>query len=142
MKVWCAELVALVAAMALIPAASAAGSLEEMTEAEAAKLVEQEQYVIVLFAGGDGSGATGSKKVRAEEEWEAALSQVREDMVDSINAWVVKVVAVDSKAPKEGPPTMKSQYVPDIPGPAVVFFRNRRPVYYDGAEFCLVLIFP
>lgn len=88
-------------------------SLEDVTDAELTKLVMQEQYVVVLFT-------NDNEKSR---EMEVELATVREDLVDSINAWVVK--AIKSK--------WRSRYSPGDPEePLVVFFRKQWPVLYDG----------
>jgi hypothetical protein len=52
---------------------------------------------------------------------ETELATVREDLVEGINAWVVK--AINSP--------MKNLYNPG-PEPVVVFFRQMAPVLYDG----------
>ena len=52
---------------------------------------------------------------------EAELAAVREDLVETINAWVVK--AIDSK--------LKDTYNPQKE-PQVVFFRKTSPVLYTG----------
>ena len=52
---------------------------------------------------------------------EAELASVREDLVETINAWVVK--AINSP--------MKDAFIPESE-PQVVFFRKGSPVIYDG----------
>ena len=54
---------------------------------------------------------------------ETELAGVREDLVETINAWVVK--AIDSKVIDLVNPKAKL--------PQVVFFRKTIPVIYDGA---------
>jgi len=57
----------------------------------------------------------------ASHDMEAELAGVREDLVETINAWVVKVI--NSK--------LKDSYNPESE-PQVVFFRKGSPVIYDG----------
>ena len=57
----------------------------------------------------------------ASHDMEAELASVREDLVETINAWVVK--AVNSK--------LKDLYNPQQE-PQVVFFRKTNPVLYTG----------
>lgn len=63
---------------------------------------------------------SGDEK-EASHDMEAELASVREDLVETINAWVVK--AIDSK--------MKNLYNPQKE-PQVVFFRKGAPVLYTG----------
>ncbi len=56
-------------------------------------------------------------------DFEAELATVREDLVDSLNAWVVKAV---------GSPMVRRYVGKEHQGPAVVFFRRQVPVLYDG----------
>ncbi len=101
----------------LMPSASAAENLERMPEEELRKLVNQEQYVIALFC--DDNDDTC-------EDWETELTAVREDLVDSLNAWVVRVTD-----DKEG---VRKWFDPEASAkrPTVVFFRSSVPVLYDG----------
>ena len=57
----------------------------------------------------------------ASHEMEAELASVREDLVETINAWVVK--AINSK--------LKDDFNPQAE-PQVVFFRKGSPVLYTG----------
>ena len=59
----------------------------------------------------------------ASKNMETELAGVREDLVETINAWVVK--AIDSKVIDLINPKAKL--------PQVVFFRRTIPVIYDGA---------
>lgn len=86
-------------------------SLEEVTDDELVKLIGQEQYVLVLF----------SDESDASHEMETELASVREDLVETINAWVVKAI----KSP------LKDQFNPQAE-PQVVFFRKGFPVLYTG----------
>jgi len=88
-------------------------SLEEVKDEELAKLINQEQFVLVLF----------SDESEASKNMETELAGVREDLVETINAWVVK--AIDSKVIDLINPKAKL--------PQVVFFRRTIPVIYDGA---------
>jgi len=87
-------------------------TLEEVTDVELVKLVNQEQYVLVLF----------SDESDASHDMETELAAVREDLVETINAWVVK--AVKSK--------LKDSFNPGQAEPQVVFFRKTVPVLYTG----------
>ena len=53
---------------------------------------------------------------------ETELAAIREDLVETLNAWVVK--AVDSK--------LKDNFNPGAKEPQVVFFRRSIPVLYEG----------
>ena len=55
-------------------------------------------------------------------DYEGELAAIREDLVDSINAWVVKA-ADDSP--------LKADFHP-VDKPAIVFFRDQVPVLYNG----------
>lgn len=94
----------------------AQSTLEDITDTELRKLINNEKYVVVLFCPEDG------KDEEKCDDYEAELATIREDLVDSINAWVVKA-SPETK--------MKALYNPD-PVPTIVFFRNRAPVLYDG----------
>ena len=50
------------------------------------------------------------------------MAVVREDLVDTMNAWVVK--AVNSP--------LRANYSSVADKPVVVFFRKKRPVLYEG----------
>ena len=58
----------------------------------------------------------------ASQDMETELAGVREDLVETINAWVVK--AVKSK--------LKDNFNPGQAEPQVVFFRKTVPVLYTG----------
>lgn len=93
-----------------------ADNLETVGEEELNKLIAQEQYVIVLFTDEE-------TKMERAEEFEGELATVREDLVDSLNAWVVKA---------HNHP-IKKQLLPTAgPEPTIAFFRNQIPVLYDG----------
>ena len=66
---------------------------------------------------------SGDSNDASADAFEAELALVREDLVDSLNAWVVK--AVESK--------LKERFSPDK-GPLVVFFRKQVPVLYQGKK--------
>ena len=53
--------------------------------------------------------------VELTNDYESALGAVREDLVDSLNAWVVKATKSE---------TLRKFYNPDKPAPTVVFFRK------------------
>merc|ERR1712038_1942147 len=87
-------------------------SLEEVNDTELVKLINQEQYVVVLFSNDNGKS----------NDMETELAAIREDLVETLNAWVVK--AVDSK--------LKDNFNPGAKEPQVVFFRRSIPVLYEG----------
>lgn len=90
----------------------ATSSLETIEDDELVNLIRSENYVIVLFSKRycDNCG-----------KYETELTNLREDLVDSLNAWVVQVQ--DSQ--------MTRLYTPD-PEPALVFFRHGVPLLYHG----------
>jgi len=102
-------------ALLLSQGRATANSLEEVDDKELQKLLSQEQYVAVLFSDGN--------NVELTEEYETALGGAREDLVDSLNAWVVKATKNED---------LRKIYNPDKPAPTVVFFRKRKAVVYDG----------
>ena len=61
------------------------------------------------------------------EEYEDALFSIREDLVDSLNAWVVK--SIQSQLVRIYSPSKE---------PAVVFFRHGVPLLYDGKPVELI----
>ncbi|XP_073972459.1 protein disulfide-isomerase A4 [Rhodnius prolixus] len=88
------------------------GELEIVDDAEMVGLIRNEKYVIVLF----------SKKDCAEcDKLETALTSVREDLVETLNAWVVKTISSQ----------MVKLYNP-AKEPTLVFFRHGVPLLYDG----------
>jgi len=102
-------------ALVISQSRAGANSLEDVDDKELAKLINQEQYVAVLFSDEGNAELTN--------DYESALGAVREDLVDSLNAWVVKATKSE---------TLRKFYNPDKPAPTVVFFRKRKPVLYDG----------
>ncbi|CAG9759698.1 unnamed protein product [Ceutorhynchus assimilis] len=87
--------------------------LELMQDDELMQLIRTEKYVVALFT---------SKFCGEEcENYENELTGLREDLVESLNAWVVKLV--DS--------SMTRLYTPDKE-PALVFFRHGIPLLYSG----------
>lgn len=90
----------------------AISSLEDVEDDELVTLIRVEKYVVVLF----------SKKYCDNcGKYETELTNLREDLVETLNAWVVKVE--DSQ--------MTRLYTPD-PEPALVFFRHGVPLLYHG----------
>ncbi|RZF45711.1 hypothetical protein LSTR_LSTR005006 [Laodelphax striatellus] len=87
-------------------------SLEVVNDNELVNLWNSEQYVIVLFA---------KKDCQESEKFETEVLKIREDLVDSLSAWVVK--AVDSYLLRLYSPSKE---------PALVFFRHGIPLLYDG----------
>ncbi|KAK3911999.1 Thioredoxin domain-containing protein [Frankliniella fusca] len=88
------------------------GSLEVVNDDELVNLFRSEKFVVVLFT---------KKDCEACEVLEKELTSLREDLVDALNAWVVK--AVSSSMVKLYSPTKE---------PALVFFRHGVPLLYDG----------
>ncbi|KAF2885523.1 hypothetical protein ILUMI_20673 [Ignelater luminosus] len=86
--------------------------LEVVNDEELLSLIRTEKYVIVLFT---------KKDCEACDNYENELTALREDIVDSLNAWVVK--ATSSQLVRLYSPTNE---------PALVFFRHGVPLLYDG----------
>lgn len=87
-------------------------SLESVQDDELMNLIRTEKYVVVLFS---------RKYCENCGKYETELTNLREDLVETLNAWVVKVE--DSQ--------MTRLYTPD-PEPALVFFRHGIPLLYHG----------
>ncbi|XP_046390833.1 thioredoxin domain-containing protein [Ischnura elegans] len=87
-------------------------SLEAVSDDELTNLIRGEKYVIVLFT---------KKDCDACDNLENELIGLREELVDSLNAWVVK--AVNSPLVRLYDPSKE---------PALVFFRHGVPLLYDG----------
>lgn len=108
-----------------------AANLEVVHDEELLNLIKSENYVIVLF----GKSLPVNKKKRVElirkllarrdceacDNYENELTALRDDLVDSLNAWVVKVI--DSQLTRLYSPTKE---------PILVFFRHGVPLLYDG----------
>lgn len=86
--------------------------MEVVNDDELVNLFRSEKYVVVLFT---------KKDCEACDVLEKELTVLREDLVDALNAWVVK--AVSSSMVKLYSPTKE---------PALVFFRHGVPLLYDG----------
>lgn len=87
-------------------------NLDVMQDDELMNLIRSEKYVVVLFAG---------KYCDTCDKYENELTSLREDLVDTLNAWVIKVV--DSQLTKLYSPQKE---------PVIVFFRHGIPLLYDG----------
>lgn len=87
-------------------------TLETVQDDELMNLIRTEKYVVVLFS---------RKYCDNCGKYETELTNLREDLVETLNAWVVKVE--DSQ--------MTRLYTPD-PEPALVFFRHGIPLLYHG----------
>lgn len=87
-------------------------NLETVSDEELINLIKTEKYVVVLFT---------QKDCEACDNFENEMIHLREDLVDSLSAWVVK--AIDSQ--------LLRLYSPDKE-PALVFFRHGMPLLYDG----------
>ena len=70
--------------------------------------IDPHLYVYLLI--GDGGN------VELTDEYESALGAVREDLVDSLNAWVVKATKSEN---------LRKFFNPDKQAPTVVFFRKK-----------------
>jgi len=92
---------------------STVGKLEIVNDEELLSLIRTEKYVVVLFT---------KKDCEPCDKYESELAVLREDIVDSLNAWVVK--AVGSQLVRLYSPTNE---------PALVFFRHGVPLLYHGA---------
>ncbi|XP_069681667.1 thioredoxin domain-containing protein [Periplaneta americana] len=87
-------------------------SLEVVTDDDLLNLFKSEKYVVVLFT---------KKDCEQCDNFENELIHLREDLVDTLNAWVVK--AVNSQLVRLYNPNKE---------PALVFFRHGIPLLYDG----------
>ncbi|KAJ8681862.1 hypothetical protein QAD02_017654 [Eretmocerus hayati] len=96
----------------LFGSTSAAATLETVTDNDLLNLIKTENHVVALFTKKDCEDC-----YRVENE----LLHIREDLVDSLSAWVVRVL--DSQ--------MLRLYSPNGE-PAIVFFRQGIPLLYDG----------
>lgn len=88
------------------------GKLEIVNDDELLSLIRTEKYVVVLFS---------KRDCDVCDKYESELANLREDIVDTLNAWVVK--AVGSQLVRLYSPTNE---------PALVFFRHGVPLLYDG----------
>ncbi|XP_011301871.1 thioredoxin domain-containing protein [Fopius arisanus] len=86
--------------------------LDTVSDDELLQYIKNEQYVVALFT-----------KRQCEEcaKYEAELVNLRDDLVDSLSAWVIQVE--ESQLLKLYSPAKE---------PALVFFRNGIPLLYDG----------
>ena len=73
-------------------------------------LPDIDSYLYVHLLIGDGGN------VELTDEYESALGAVREDLVDSLNAWVVKATKSEN---------LRKIFNPDKQAPTVVFFRKK-----------------
>ncbi|KAK1130424.1 hypothetical protein K0M31_018555 [Melipona bicolor] len=87
-------------------------NLETVSDEELINLIKTEKYVVVLFT---------NKDCTTCENYENEMIHLREDLVNSLSAWVVKTV--DSQ--------LLRLYSTDKE-PALVFFRHGMPLLYDG----------
>ncbi|CAH0551730.1 unnamed protein product [Brassicogethes aeneus] len=90
----------------------AKGALELIQDDELMNLIRTEKYVVCLFT---------LNHCEECDKYENELVSLREDLVETLNAWVVKVVNSQ----------MTRLYSPNKE-PALVFFRNGVPLLYDG----------
>lgn len=87
-------------------------ALETVDDEELMNLFRNEKYVVVLFT---------KKDCEECDNFENELIHLREDLVDTLNAWVVK--AHNSQLVRLYNPSKE---------PALVFFRHGVPLLYDG----------
>ncbi|XP_060526097.1 thioredoxin domain-containing protein [Cylas formicarius] len=86
--------------------------LELVKDEELVNLIRSEKYVVALF----------TKKYCDEcDKYENELTALREDLVETLNAWVVKLV--DSQM---------TRLYSSSKEPALIFFRHGVPLLYDG----------
>nr|CAG4646353.1 EOG090X0856 [Macrothrix elegans] len=91
------------------------GSLEPVSDTDLEKLIVNEKFVVVLFR----------LDICSEcDDLEAQLSSIREDLVDSLNAWVVKAV--------NSPLVYNFTSGKQVEKPLVVYFRHTVPMLYEG----------
>ncbi|XP_075232149.1 protein disulfide-isomerase A4 [Lycorma delicatula] len=86
--------------------------LEHVSDDELLNLFISEKYVVVLFA---------KKDCPDSEKYETEIINIREDLVDTLSAWVVKTI--DSQLLRLYSPGKE---------PVIVFFRHGIPLLYDG----------
>ncbi|XP_001605564.1 uncharacterized protein LOC100121961 [Nasonia vitripennis] len=103
--------IAIFAVLCLFSSVSSA-TLETVSDDDLLNLIKTEKYVVTLFT---------KKDCEACDQVENQLLHVREDLVDTLSAWVVRVVNSQ----------MLRLYSPDKE-PQVIFFRQGIPLLYDG----------
>ncbi|XP_015115004.1 protein disulfide-isomerase A4 [Diachasma alloeum] len=86
--------------------------LDSVSDDELLQYIKNEQFVVVLFTKRDCEECT---------KYEAELVNLRDDLVDSLSAWVLQID--NSQLLKLYSPAKE---------PALVFFRNGIPLLYDG----------
>lgn len=89
--------------------------LERVNDEELEKLIANERFVVVLFRTRDCSDCDTAESI---------LLAVREDLVDSLNAWVIKAESSSVAANFTTGGTINT--------PHIVFFRQGIPLLYDG----------
>ncbi|KAF4524142.1 hypothetical protein B566_EDAN012146 [Ephemera danica] len=101
-------------AISMTQAVNKDGSLETVTDDDLVNLVRSEKHVVVVFTQRDSA---------ASEKLESVVTSLREDLVDTLGAWVVKAVGSH----------MTRLYNPLAPNqPCLVFFRHGVPLLYHG----------
>ncbi|XP_049797665.1 thioredoxin domain-containing protein [Schistocerca nitens] len=98
--------------LAVIEIGLSASTLESVNDDELSNLIRSEKYVVVVFT---------KKDCEPCDDLENELIALREDLVDTLNAWVVK--ATNSQLVKLYNPSKE---------PALVFFRHGVPLLYHG----------
>lgn len=112
------------------------GNLEQVSDVELEKLIANEKFVVALFRGGkiqikcskNDRQLTFFQSVLESckdcDDLESQLSSIREDLVDALNAWVVKAVSSSLVSNfTSGKESVK---------PLVIYFRHSVPLLYDG----------
>ncbi|XP_035743682.1 uncharacterized protein LOC118451354 [Vespa mandarinia] len=87
--------------------------IEKVTDQDLLNLIKTEKYVVTLFT---------KSNCKESDDFEKELFHVREDLVDSLSAWVVKVTNSQ----------LLHLYSPEKE-PILVFFRHGNPLLYTGA---------
>ncbi|KAK4304544.1 hypothetical protein Pmani_023425 [Petrolisthes manimaculis] len=95
----------------------AAAKLDFLNEDEVKQAIIDEKYIVILFS--EGSECTGGC-----EELEDTLASIREDVVEAVNAWVIRTHS----------PTLALQYglVGKSLANSIVLFSNGVPMLYTG----------
>lgn len=100
-------------AILIIPISASTGKLEFKTEDEVEQVLAEESFVLLLLG-------ENEECIDVCEELEDTLAAVREDVVESLNAWVLRTYS----------PKLNTEY--GIKGSQVIFLRNGVPLLYTG----------
>ncbi|XP_012289040.1 thioredoxin domain-containing protein [Orussus abietinus] len=102
----------LIIAITILFSGIIASPLETVTDDDLMNLIQNEKYVVVLFT---------KENCEQCDNYENEMIHLREDLVDSINAYVVKAVS-----------SQLLRLYTISQEPALVFFRHGIPLLYDG----------